>query len=236
MIWTADNELPALELAGNYPGIVKCYKIFDSRPKDGEEGVVHFVLELIEGGFLEGWLQENHKKGNYLSLAQWFKWAETMLNTVLFLHEKCFMIHSDLHQKNWLLNKENEIISCDFGCAKIIGEGGCVPAGSKVFCADIHSGPEAKMEAGKSFFEAVTQHDIDFKNDTFQLGFVFKCMLAQGEWMIGRPCPNTYGKEMVEFINWMCTEDKSERPTVRQCIERLATLKAEWLERSESAW
>lgn len=53
------------------------------------------------------------------------------------------MIHSDLHMKNWLLTPDLDVISCDFGCCKIIGEGGKVPKGEKVFCADIHSGPEA---------------------------------------------------------------------------------------------
>jgi hypothetical protein len=88
------------------------------------------------------------------------------METVMFLHEKCFMIHSDLHIKNWLLTKDLDIISCDFGCSKIIGPGGKVPKGSKVFCADIHSGPEGEMEKGKSFFDANTVDDISFANDT----------------------------------------------------------------------
>ena len=69
IMWTADNELPGLELAGNYPGVVKCHKIFDRRElKDAEDKSVYFVLEMVSGGYLEGWLQNNHKSGEYLSM------------------------------------------------------------------------------------------------------------------------------------------------------------------------
>jgi hypothetical protein len=56
MAWTADNEKPGLELAGNYKGVVKCYKIFDDREEKGEEGSCFFVLQLIDGGYIEGHL------------------------------------------------------------------------------------------------------------------------------------------------------------------------------------
>lgn len=148
MIWTVDNELPGLELCGNYPGVVKCYKIYDRRNTDDDDDkTVHFVLETIEGGYLEGWLQNNHKDGTYLSKDQFFKWSLQATETVSVLHDTFFIGHYDLHQKNWLLDKENNLILCDFGCAKILGPGGKVPAGTKVFYADIHSPPE--MQYGK---------------------------------------------------------------------------------------
>jgi len=236
MIWTADNEKPGLELAGNYPGVVKCHKIFDDREEKGEDGVCTFVLQMVDGGYMEGYLQKLHKTGEYLGLEQWFKWADKMMETVLFLHEKCFMIHSDLHMKNWLLTPELDVISCDFGCCKIIGPGGKVPAGTKVFCADIHSGPEGVMEKGKSFFESNTQFDISYANDTHQLAFCLKCMLAQGEWLIGRPVPNTYGKAIVEYLDWMMNPDQYQRPTIRAARERLAEVKKAWQETAEKAY
>ena len=110
-----------------------------------------------------------------------------------------------------------------------------MPKGTKVFCADIHSGPEAQIEKGKSFFDAVTQDDISYPNDTHQLGFVFKCMLAQGEWMIGRPVPNTYGKEVVAFLDWMMTPDQTKRPSGQEARAKLTERKKGWEEESEKA-
>ena len=53
MIWTADNEAPGLEAAGNVPGVVQCYKIYDRRGKKYEKNPsVYFVLEMMEGGYL----------------------------------------------------------------------------------------------------------------------------------------------------------------------------------------
>jgi len=70
-----------------------------------------------------------------------------MTKTVSLLHEKLYMIHCDLHQKNWLLDQDDNLVLCDFGCAKILGPFGKVPIGTKVFYADMHSPPE--MQYGK---------------------------------------------------------------------------------------
>jgi serine/threonine protein kinase len=107
-----------------------------------------------------------------------------MCETVTALHELYFLIHSDLHQKNWLLDKQNNLVLCDFGCAKYLGKGGKIPIGTKVFYADIHSPPEMQYQKGQSFFNATTQEEFDFKGDVFQVGFAMQCMLVQGEWIM----------------------------------------------------
>jgi hypothetical protein len=37
--------------------------------------------------------------------------------------------------------------------------------------------------------------------------------------------PNTYGKAIVEFLDWMMTPDQYKRPTIRAAKERLAEVK-----------
>ena len=228
IMWTADNEAKALELAGNMPGIVKCYKIFDRRHLEGKEKYVAFVLKFAEGGYLEGWCTNTHKDGTYSSHAQFFKFAEQMLTTVSRLHTELFVLHTDLHFKNWILDKEENLILCDFGCAQVLGEGGSVPPGTKVFYADMHSGPEMRYEDGKSFLDAKTVEEFDFKGDVFQLGFTLQCVLAQGKWIMKNPTPTNYGKALVDFLAWMKHEDKHARPTSTQALARLRELKGEW--------
>ena len=229
MIWTADNELPGLELAGNYPGVVKCYKIYDNRGHaDEKEHAVSFVLELVEGGYLEGWLQQNHADGTYLSKDQWIKWSLQMAETVSVVHDRFYMIHCDLHQKNWLLTKENDMILADFGCSRVIGPGGKVPVGTKVFYADMHSPPEMQYPEGTSFFTATTKEEFDFRGDVFQTAFAMQCMLVQGEWIMHRPTPNNYGQDVVDLIAWMKSPDQKDRPYMREVKERLLQLKANY--------
>ena len=137
MMWSADNERTGLELAGNLPGVVKCYKIYDRRHvQDGEKSCI-FVLKYEESGYLESWLTENNKDGTYLSKEQFFSWATEMSKTLTILHETTYMMHGDLHFKNWLFSKDGSIVLCDFGCSKVLGPGGKVPVGTPVFYADI---------------------------------------------------------------------------------------------------
>ena len=72
---TGDNECKAMELAGNVPGVVKCYKIFDRRHMEGKDQSCMFVLKYEEKGILLDWLQKYHEDGTYLSKEQWFKWG-----------------------------------------------------------------------------------------------------------------------------------------------------------------
>ena len=37
LMWTAENEMAGLELAGNIPGVVKCFRIYDRRDAEEEK-------------------------------------------------------------------------------------------------------------------------------------------------------------------------------------------------------
>jgi len=58
-----------------------------------------------------------------------------MLVVVSNLHDKLYILHADLHFKNWLLDKDGNMVVCDFGCSQVLGPGGKVPVGTKVFYA-----------------------------------------------------------------------------------------------------
>jgi len=42
------------------------------------------------------------------------------------------------------------------------------------------------------------------------------------------PTPANYGKKLVDWLAWMKSKDKHERPTAKQSLDRLVELKAEW--------
>jgi hypothetical protein len=54
-------------------------------------------------------------------------------------------------------------------------------------------------------------------------------MMAQGAWIMKRPTPTIYGKDLVDFISFMKNVDKNARPHMTQVSEKLATVKAAWL-------
>lgn len=48
-----------------------------------------------------------------------------MTEAVVYLHEKLFMIHRELHLENFIISKETgEVVLADFSTAKCLGEGG----------------------------------------------------------------------------------------------------------------
>lgn len=50
-------------------------------------------------------------------------------------------------------------------------------------------------------------------------------MLAQGEWMIGRPVPNHYGKEVQELLEEMMAPEAAKRPTISEARVKMTALK-----------
>ena len=138
-----------------------------------------------------------------------------MFKTLVRLHEILFIIHSDLQCKNWVLDSDNNILLCDFGCAQVLGPGGKVPAGTKVFFVDGmgQSPPEMQYEEGKSFLDSKTTDDIDFKSDVWQLAYNLQCCLFQGKWLMTNPTPKNYGEDVVALIDWIKNPDQYARPT-----------------------
>jgi serine/threonine protein kinase len=41
-----------------------------------------------------------------------------MTTALRYLHEECFILHCDLHVRNWFLNAEGALILGDFGSSK----------------------------------------------------------------------------------------------------------------------
>ena len=55
-----------------------------------------------------------------------------MTTALRYLHEECFILHSDLHVRNWFLKGDGQLVLGDFGSSKQLGgPDGEVPVGTR---------------------------------------------------------------------------------------------------------
>jgi serine/threonine protein kinase len=59
------------------------------------------------------------------------------------MHEVGEIIHLDLHAYNFRVRDNGNLCLVDFGCAKILGKDGKIPAGTEAWYYDGISSPEA---------------------------------------------------------------------------------------------
>ena len=190
----------------DHPDIVKLQCVFDRRPEeikdrdshrkceangpDGDEKT-YMVYELIEGRSLGKHLEYlRDEKKMRLPKGQFLKWALTMAKACRYIHEECFIMHTDLHVFNWLLRGNGDIVMADFGCAKNLGgPDGVMPIGKDQYYYEGHSSPEMQPDE-----EHRTAKEFTFVGDTWQLGFAFNCMINENHW--GGPTPTIYGEDV----------------------------------------
>lgn len=137
-----------------------------------------------------------------------------MAKAVRYLHEKHFVLHSDLHSHNWFIRRSGDIVCGDMGCSKVLGQGGTVKPGTSQFYYEGHSSPEAQIDENHKTIE-----EFSFANDTWQLAFCFTVMLNEGQWF--QEANKSLGEDVYDLIKWMQTEEAAERPLMPAVIERL---------------
>ena len=150
--------------------------------------------------------------GGHFGRGIFLEYAKQMATLVTYLHDEKYMMHTDLHPKNWLVLEDGNLMLIDFGCAKLLGKDGIIPAGTKFYFYDGFSPPEMQMKPGTSWAQgnAVTGTDFSFNGDIFILGFSFTVMLNFGDWM--KPLPPSVDEDIKDLIGWMKTDDAKERP------------------------
>jgi len=84
-----------------------------------------------------------------------------MADTVAFIHDEHYIMHTDLHARNWLVNEDGTLVLADFGCAKILGKNGKRGPGEKIDYYEGHSPPEMQGKDGK------TKDEFSFNGDTW---------------------------------------------------------------------
>jgi serine/threonine protein kinase len=165
--------------------VVTLYEVCDRRKLEdlGEEDKsCHFIFEEVVGGLgnlerVVSRIREGSGKEEdeaKIPRSQFLEWACKMAEIVTYLHNEHFIMHTDLHARNWLVREDGTLVICDFGCAKILGKDGKRSPGEKCDYAPCHSPPEMQIDDGKIIEE------FSFNGDTWQLACCFETMLNGG--------------------------------------------------------
>lgn len=129
-----------------------------------EQGILYFVMELVEGSDLETELRDKRK----------FPWREVLdigvqvCGALKHAHDSG-VIHRDLKPANLLVTNERLIKLTDFGIAKLFGNTGLTMAGSMIGTPEYMSPEQAHG------------HAVTARSDLYSLGCVMFALLA------GRP-------------------------------------------------
>lgn len=106
-------ELAFLTVAGGLPHIVKpiCYDDSESRSRRKEARVPYLILEYVEGGTSDEWVQPERGATN----ADLVNWSAQLLVTLSLMHRLGF-VHGDLKPGNVLIRaSDQKIVLIDFG-------------------------------------------------------------------------------------------------------------------------
>lgn len=104
-----------------------------------EGGAVYAVMDYIEGESLDKPL----KRGERFTQAEILKWADELLQAVIYLHSRPphGILHSDIKPANVMLTPQGDIRLIDFNIALALGEEGAVRVGlSRGYASPEHYG------------------------------------------------------------------------------------------------
>ncbi len=104
-----------------------------------EDGIVYTVMDYIEGESLDKPL----KRGERFQQTEVLKWADQMLQAVVYLHSRPphGILHSDIKPANVMLTPQRDICLIDFNIALALGEEGAVRVGlSRGYASPEHYG------------------------------------------------------------------------------------------------
>ena len=83
-----------------------------------------------------------------------------MSETLKYLHENFYIMHTDLSVRNWFLKEDGDLVLGDFGCAKVLGPFGYTPIGTKIYYDAVHSPEEMKGKDGHTVAQFSFNGDV----------------------------------------------------------------------------
>ncbi len=144
----------------NHPNIVPIYSV------DEREGIVYFVMALVDGGNLAARL---HDEGR-LHPSEVRRIMLEVASALAYAHERG-VVHRDIKPDNILIQREDgRVLVTDFGIARAVSEG----ADSRLTATGMAIGTPAYMSPEQSTGERV----IDGRSDLYSLGVVGYQMLT----------------------------------------------------------
>ena len=216
----------------NYPTIVKLYADFEDNTSK------YLVLEFVEGKTLRQITIENSKAYKaYIPQMQIINILTQMLQTLQFLHEKCFIIHRDIKPDNIILQNNNQIKLLDFGISVYLVHMNKQLKSSQSVKGELHYVPPEILFGGRKPI-------YDYKMDIFSLGFTMfnimnpsnNCLnlpqitdKVEGNYTrIDQQTENTfYAPWLIDFVQSLYSNNQKKRPTASDALQLLFKLQTD---------
>jgi len=224
---TTKKELELYKQLEKHPNIVQCYKAFEEHEKIGHgcgkmlRRNLILVLEYVDGGDLEQWLQHQVSRGLRRGLLDerliWHLFSQ-IANGLTYIHGRK-IIHRDFKPANVLLTQRMEVKLTDFGLSRQNRN-----TGAKTVCGTpYYMAPERIAERGYSYM-----------SDVWSLGCILYEMAAMGSPFLGEkenvtslvdkirnadypPIPDDcYSDQMLMLIDACLNPIAIDRPTARE--------------------
>ena len=206
-----------------YPTIVKLYADFE------DSNSRNLVMEFVEGRTLRQISKE--MAGSYIAQNQIINILTQMLQTLQFLHEKCYIMHRDIKPDNIILQNNNKIKLLDFGISVYLAHMNKKLVSNKSIKGELHYVPPEMIIGGAN-------PDYDYKMDIFSLGFTMYCIMNPSNNSANLPqitkkIPggfqridqklenNFYSPWLIEFVQLLYEKNKVKRPTSTDALNLL---------------
>ena len=139
--------------------VIKIYDIFE------ENGTVYYVMEYIEGGSLETYVNKRQRLDEKSAL----KSVGQIADALTYFHSKN-ILHLDVNPSNVLLRKKGDAVLIDFGISKCYDEQGDQTSTTPVGISKGYAPIEQYTQGGVSHFDPST--------DVYSLGAVLYKLLS----------------------------------------------------------
>ena len=213
----------------NYPNIVKLYADFEDNTSK------YLVLEFVEGKTLKQISNENFNV--YIPQNQIINILTQMLQTLQFLHEKCYIIHRDIKPDNIILQNNNKIKLLDFGISVYLIHMNKQLVSNKSVKGELHYVPPEMIFMGK-------HPKYDYKMDIFSLGFTMYNIMNPSNNKVNLPQitskieggftrldqqieNNFYSPWLNDFVQSLYEKNQQKRPTSSEALQLLIKLQTD---------
>ena len=209
--------------------IVKLYADFE------DNNYNYLVMEYVEGKTLRN-LGINGNIKDYIEQKDVINILTQILETLVFLHDDCHIIHRDINPDNIIVQKDGKIKLIDFGISVYLENTNKKLVSNKSFKGNIHYvAPEIL------FLE--TPYNYDGRLDIFSLGFtMYNLMNPSNTGIDNLPKITRYDEGnfiridqfvenkkyeswLIDFVDNLCEEDQNKRKTAQEALNLLDGLK-----------
>ena len=212
--------------AKNYKHVVKLYADFQ------DNNSRYLVMEMVDGTSLCN-LKGNPQNG-YIEEKLIINILMQLLETLVYLHDVCFIIHRDIKPDNIILEKNGNVKLLDFGLSAYLSNQNQKLVSNRSLKGELRFVP-------REIIFSPAPLNYDYKVDVFSLGFTIYSLMnptnIEKKYNLPQITVGKYGQDirrydsniinnfyspwLIEFVEKLYENDQAKRPTAAYALKLL---------------